>query len=336
MKFLKISLIALAIGGSLSSCLKAKNDFAGIREDEGSIVTSIAETQYINTDAQNIGFHFQAFSNFSFTQLPNEQVKFFTLHIGQPRKKMSGPMTVKVSMTALAGYTLPPAGAITIPSEISVPASDASSYDFTVKFAVNKTLLDPNDWYGATFTITSVSQGVFSALDKSVEVIFNGWPDWNPSKVTGRYVATTTITDAANVYRVNDNTRYFMLTEGDYATGAYVPNVIYPSDLYIYAFGSATFTSLYANNLSTGANVAIFNPVYRVDATGKVIDVLNRSTLVSLNPVFDASAPNSFVYTSNDERVLSVKYSVSLTLNSVTRLFTVTDKYVYDKIQAYY
>ena len=66
MKFIKLSFLILLVG-SLSSCLKAKNDFAGLRTDSGNIVISITEKQYINADAANIGFGFGTFANFSFT-----------------------------------------------------------------------------------------------------------------------------------------------------------------------------------------------------------------------------------------------------------------------------
>src|ERR1041385_1753541 len=100
MKFLKVIKYCAAafVLVLFTSCLKSKNDFAGLRTDDGNIVVSITETQYENTDANVIGFGFQYFANFSFTATPaTESVRFFTLHVSQPRsKKMSGPMTVKV------------------------------------------------------------------------------------------------------------------------------------------------------------------------------------------------------------------------------------------------
>ncbi len=335
---------------SLTSCLKAKSDFAGIREDKGSIVTSIKETQYLNVDAQNIGFHFNVFSNFSFNQLPNEQVKFFTLHVAQPRdNKVSGSMVVKVAMTPHPGwldangnviqaFVFPPAGAITIPSEITIPAQGGTSFEIPIKFAVNKALLNAANWYGAKFTVTTVSQGVVSSLDKSIDVAFNVDPAWvigassatfNTSRITGLYQATTTIVDANKVYGITNNTRKFYLLE----TGN---NVVDGVDLYQYAFGSANYDQLYGANLTLGTQTPIIPVRYVLDASGKVIDVRNSRTGLSLTPTFDASAPNSFVYTSNDERVLSVKYSVTLTLNAIPRVFTITDIYRYDNIQAFY
>src|SRR6476661_5253111 len=104
MKFIKYSFLVLIIG-TLTSCLKPKNDFAGIRTDKGTIVTSIKEKQYLNTDAQNIGFGFGAFTNFSFAAPATEQVKFFSLHIAQPREtKVSGDLKVKITMSALSGF----------------------------------------------------------------------------------------------------------------------------------------------------------------------------------------------------------------------------------------
>lgn len=336
MKFIKYSLFALVVV-SMASCLKPKNDFGGTRTDEGTIVTSITETQYLNTDAQNIGFHFGAFANFSFNTLPNESVRFFTLNVSQPReKRMSGNMTVRIEADTLPGFEPLPASALNVIQDVVIPASSASEINHPVRFTVNKTgLLDANH-YGVRFRILSVSQGIVSSLDDSVDVIINPWPAYNNSRYSGRYVATTTIVDSARVYGITNNTRPFVLTEGEYTAGSFDAGNIYPTDLYMYAFGSASALALVAPNMATGAQTNIVRPVYKVDGTGKVVDVLDRLTGLSLNPVFDNSAPNSFVYTSNDQRVLSVKYTVRLTLNGLNRPFTITDRYTYDAIQAYY
>jgi hypothetical protein len=91
-----------------------------------------------------------------------------------------------------------------------------------------------------------------------------------------------------------------------------------------------------AANLTTGTLTGIVPVRYVLDATGKVTDVKNSRTGVSLNPVFDTSFPNSFVYTSNDVRTLSVKYTVRLTVAGLNRPFTITDTGKYATIQAFY
>ena len=338
MKFIKYSLLAL-VAFTFASCLKAKNDFAGLREDEGQIVTSIAETQYINTDAQNIGFHFYIYNNFSFNTLPNESVKFFTLRISQPReKKMSGPMTVKFAASVGDhGYPLPPAGAIQI-ADVVVPASSANAFDFPVKFTVNKSLLDPSQHYGIKFTITSVSQGVASLGDNYVDVIINEDPadlgpyssaTFNTSKITGLYHMTTTVVDSAKALGVTNNTRQMYLIEN----GA---NNIDQLDLYLFAFGQAIADYTTVANMSTG-QITAFAPIrYVLDANGKIIDVRNSRTNVSLNPVFDPSSPNAFVYTANDVRTLQAKYTVRLTFSGLNRPFTITESGRYSTIQAMY
>src|SRR5258706_15149995 len=100
MKFIKYSFAAVALF-FFASCLKPKRDFAGLRTDPGGIVVSLAEAQYNSTDANVIGFGFQYFANFSFSSPATESVRFLTLHISQPRStKMSGPMTVKLTMVS--------------------------------------------------------------------------------------------------------------------------------------------------------------------------------------------------------------------------------------------
>jgi hypothetical protein len=330
MKFIKYSFALLSIV-FFSSCLKSENDLAGLREDPGGIVTSITETQYQNTDANVLGNGFQIFANFSFGAPANEAVRFLTLHISQPRTvKMSGPMKVKISMTAHPGtYTFPPAGAITI-SEIEVPASTAASFDFPVKFTVNKSLLDVNEWYGATFTITSVSQGVFSELDKSIDVVFNEDPFLNMSKYSCQYKWSSTVQDAANQVAIYNNTKPVFLYESS-------PNHLEILDM----FSGSAF--LYANNTTTGANTTVFKPRFNLDATGKITSITNLGSGAAgtvANITLDATSPNQIVYTSNDERSMNVKYTFDLTstINSVvtTRKVTVTEKYVYDQIQAMY
>jgi hypothetical protein len=340
MNFVKYSLIAAGLI-SFTSCLKPKADFGGTRTDAGTIVTSITEAQYINTDLQNIGYTFTGTSaNFSFAT-PNESVRFFTLHIAQPRDtKVSGSMTVRVAMSAAdpSLFTPLPAGAVTV-SDITVPASDAAGYDVPVMFTVNKALLDPTEFYGAVFTITSTSQGVFSELDKSVTVVINGADGThNTDRVFGRYLATTTIIDSANLYRIHENKRPYILSQGIWNPfgGQFtsVPNRIYLQDLLWYGLtGASVANSLQAYNTVTGATTEIVRPIYVMDATGKVTDVLNRLTNTTLSPVFDNSVSNQFTYTSNTVRTLTVKYTVRLTVGAVTQPFTITDSYTYDPNQ---
>jgi hypothetical protein len=339
MKFIKYSFLIVIIG-SFASCLKPKNDFAGLRDDNGSIVVSIAEAQYLSADVQNIGYHFSAFTNFNFAAPATEEVKFFTLHVSQPREtKMSGPITAKITMTPLAGFTAPPANSITI-ADVSIPASNAASFDFPVKFNVNKAALNPANHYGATFTISSVSQGVAGKLDGTVDVIFNEeHPDngtlFNNSRFVGRYQWTSTVTDPAGQYGITNNKKPVNLHEN-------VAGRLDVFDFGAWALSAATtFPFLWANNLATGANTALFAPRYVLDANGKVTAIVNQSATAAVtNITLDASGANQFTYTSNDNRKLEVKYSFSLTTTingaPVTRTVTVSEKYEYDMIQAFF
>ena len=339
MRFIKYFFLVFLIG-SLASCLKSKNDFAGLRTDPGTIVTAITEKQYLNTDAQNIGYGFQVFTNFSFTTPTTEDVRFFTLHVSQPReKKLSGNLLVKFTMTALTGYTLPPAGAISMPSEITVPASSASSFDFPVRFTVNKAAFDPAEHYGATFTITGVNQGVFSELDKSLEVVFNADAGYNTSRYTGRYKWTSTVQDPANQFTITNNTKPANLYED-------APNELSVFDFVAYGLtgNSVLPYNIYAFNTVTGASVALFAPNYILDNNGKVTSVVNASppstTITVTDVTIDPSAPNQFTYTSNDNRSMIVKYKFTLTttINGVVtpRTVKVSESYVYDNLQAFY
>ncbi|HSU28385.1 MAG TPA: hypothetical protein VLJ68_08385 [Chitinophagaceae bacterium] len=346
MKFIKLSLLILLVG-SLSSCLKAKNDFAGLRTDSGNIVISITEKQYLNADLSNIGFGFQAFANFSFST-PNEAVRFFTLHVSQPRdKKMSGPITVHVVMTNVGGYDPVPANAVSV-VDVVIPQSSAMAFDVPVTYSVNKALLNTANWYGATFTITSVSEGVFSDLDKSLEVIFNDDPFFNTSKYTGRYKWKSTVSDPAGQFLAINNTKPVNLEEN-------AANNLDPFDFEAFVLsGNAAYRYLWANNTSNGANTAIFRPRYVLDATGKVTSITNQSNVAAsssattvvlvntavTNIVVDPSTTNQFTYTSNGVRTMTVKYSFDLTttINSVvtTRKVTVTESWTYDAVQAFY
>lgn len=327
MKLIKYSFLALAIV-SLTSCLKSKNDFAGMREDPGSIVTSITEAQYINTDAQNVQLGYSTvYANFNFLAPATEEVKFFTLHVSQPREnKLSGNLIVKVSVANAAGLTPLPAGAVAV-GDITVPASSAASFDVPVKFSVNKAVLDVNEHYGAVFTITSVSQGVYSDLEKTVTVALNLDPFYNESKYTARYVWTSTVEDAVKQYGVTHNSKPVLFLEDS-------PGEMGISDVYS---GSASLT---ANNLSTGASTSIFAPVYVLDNSGKVTSILNGSGSAAVSGItLESGSPNQFTLTSNNERKLEVKYSFTLTTTingtPTPRKVTVTETFEYDKMQVY-
>ena len=339
MRLIKYSFYA-ALLFSFTSCLKAKSDVGGILTDQGQIVTSVSESQYINTDLQNIGFHFThaSFANFDLSTPGTESVKFFTIKVTQARdKKMSGDMTVKFSSDPVTGYDPLPAGAVTF-SDLVIPANSAPSFEVPVFFTVNKTLLNPANFYAVHVDIETVSQGVVNQIDGGIEVIFNPDPAFNVSPYTGRYQSTTTIVDSADILEINNNTRPYILSEGRYDpffTGSiFQDNLIYPTDLQIYGLGSTTAYALYTVNKNTGAQTALFRPVYRIDNTGKVIDVLDRTTLASLNPVFDASSPNRItVGARNDQKRMDVKYRIRLTASSLNRWFDVTETYLYDKLQ---
>lgn len=359
MKFAKYSLIAAGIV-SMTSCLKAKSDFGGTREDAGTIVTAISEAQYINTDLQNIQFHFTGTSaNFAFNTA-DEDVKFFTLHVAQPRDtKVSGSMTVKITATnadaAAAGYDPFPLanlsfGSISGSSRVgtyTVPANGGDAFDVPVMIRVTKAGLDASKYYALNFTISDASQGTVSELDKSIFVLVNGGnAEHNNSRVTGRYVARTTITDSANLFGASNNTRPYILTEGRWnpfglAGGAtsFQANTIVPTDLQIYGLGSSTAFNIYAFNKATGVSTAIVSPAYVIDATGKVINVVTRASIAAATPtplpglVIDPSFENKFTYTNNTTRTLRVKYTFRATVGGVNQPFTITDEYYYDPVQ---
>lgn len=359
MRLIKYSFLA-ALLVTFTSCLKSKNDLGGLANDPGTVLASISESQYINTDLQNIGFHFShnSFANFSYTT-PNEPVKFFTIKVTQTRDtKMSGDMKIRFKTSPYAGQGFPgaivydavPAGAIVVPADstITIPANAASVFEYPVYFTINKALLDPTKLYGIEFELVSANQGKVNTSDNHIAVVFNGLTNANgdalpSSRINGRYVATTNIQDSARAFGITNNTRPYILSEGRYdpwwlgAQGsAFQANHIFATDLQIYGLGSTTAFSMYALNLATGAQTQLVQVVYRIDATGKVVDVLNRATLTSLNPVFDNSVSNSFVYTDNDTRELNVKYTIRLTVGGLNRPFTITERYTYDPMQVYF
>jgi hypothetical protein len=337
MKFIKYSFVFAGLL-FLTSCLKPKNDFGGMRTDKGDVVLAITEQQYLSSDLNNIGFEWSgAFANFSFTDPGStETVRFFHVHVSQPRDvKIKGSMTVDFTMSDLDGYTLPPSGAITI-APITIPATSELSFDVPVYFSVNKTLLDPDEHYGATFTISSASQGIIAENEKSVPLIINEDADYNESKYTGVFQWVSTVTDAANLYGVDNNKKpNVQLFEDD-------PGELYLMDWPPFALGDATGAQrIWAFNKTNGVSTSIFAPVYHLDASGKITSITNGSGTASVtNITLDPSAPNKYVYTSNYDRVMEVKYSFDLTgaVNGVTqtRKVTVSEKWTYAKLQIGY
>lgn len=327
MKFIKISFLALLLV-SFTSCLKTKNDFAGQRDDKGQVVTAILEQQYLTGDNNNLGFGYTIVQTFDFAAPATESVKFFTLHISQPRDtKVSGNLVVNITAVAAPGAALPPAGAVTFPTSITVPAQGGTAYDFPVKFTVNKAALNPAVAYGITFTITGVSQGQYSALENTVDVYLDN------SKVEARYDETSTVTDPNPVtaatggsYGVDGNRRVVeILPTLGLANGA--------ADRFdVYNWYLNTYSVTAANKL-TGAPTSIFTPRYKIDlTTGKLLDVLNRSTGASLGATIDPSS--GFTYNANDDRTFIAKYTLPLTIGGVTRTFSINQQYKVSMIQA--
>ncbi|RYZ22563.1 MAG: hypothetical protein EOO16_08565 [Chitinophagaceae bacterium] len=353
MKIFKYSALALLAAFSLSSCLKAKNDFGGTLEDEGTIVTSIYEQNYQKNARANLGLTYRIAANFSFAT-PNEAVRFFNLQISQPREtKLSGPMTVNFQMTALplttvlspvngaglpaalpaAGTTVAlPAAAVSI-QPITVQPSDAPDFRVPVIFNVDKSQLVPGTRYGARFYITSASQGVVAKYDSYIDVYINFGATYNTSRYTGRYVGTTTIRDSLGFFNITNDTKQFRIFEGDPFGAGFMANIITPVARY-----SSQYSLSAVDTRTGGYTHELAGNYYVLDAAGKVIDVQDAyNGGASLNPVFDNSAPNAFVITNNYTRVLHVKYRVRLDpeANGQLRAFDVEERFVYDEIQAF-
>ncbi len=350
MKYIKYSfLLALVVG--FSSCLKNSRDIGGLLSDKGSIVTSISESAYLNTDAQNIGAGYvYTNANFNFLTRPNEAVKFFTLKISQPlQTKLSGPLVLKVTTSAYdaqsGGSPYPfapadvPAGAIKI-TDITVPASSDKLIIVPVLFTVNKTLLDPNQDYGIKFTLSSANQGVISEGDKSINVIFN-YSDYsaniNASDYEANYTYKSVIVDPSGEVGINNNKTMYLIHPNS-TTLEYV-------DLYVYALTApsqrADIKFLIANNFSTGARTALFRPNFTIDGSGKVTGITNASGTTSVtNLALDPTGSNKFVYTSNNNRTLSLKYTFTYTttINGVItpRTVKVSEDFSYDPNQIYF
>jgi hypothetical protein len=320
MKLIKISAFAFLLF-SFSSCLKAKNDFAGMRTDPGEVVTAVLEKQYLTGDDNNLAFGYSIYSTFPFTGAA-ETPRFFTLHISQPKAKVSGSIKVKISMTPITSGVDPlPAGAVTMPAEFNIPAQGGSAFDFPVRLAVNKAVLDPAGFYGITFTITSVDQGIYSELEKSVDVYFYS------AVYDARYKNTLTVVDANDLFEIDNNLKTNMVLEGLTTAGAF-------DILDLYSGNHAVTVA----NKTTGAATALFNPVYQTDpTTGKLTGVFARGVAptfigANLNATIDASS--GWTYGANDTRVFVAKYTLTLTVSGVARVFTVSDKYEWNAPQA--
>ena len=342
MKYIKYSfLIAIVIG--FSSCLKNSRDIGGLLTDKGSILTTISEKAYINTDAQNIGFGYDhTTANFNFKKRATESVKFFTLKIAQAREtKLSGPLVVKVTMTNQSGFDPLPAGAITV-TDITVPASNNALIVFPVFFTVNKANLDVSKTYGVNFKLTSVNQGAISAGDGDINVDINysdfnsGTDTYNASDFAGNYRYTNSVVDAANEFGLNNNRTAYLLE--------YSPNVVEYADLYYYGLTGAYIGNLTANVFSTGASRTLFRPRFTFDGSGKVISVTQSplaGTSAAVTAItLDPTGVNAFVYSANNVRSLKVKYSFTYTstINGVVtpRTVKVSEEFSYDPDQVYF
>ena len=342
MKYIKYSfLIAIVIG--FSSCLKNSRDIGGLLTDKGSILTTISEKAYINTDAQNIGFGYDhTIANFNFQKRTTESVKFFTLKISQAREtKLSGPLVIKVTMTNLSGFEVLPAGAITV-SDITVPASTNALIVFPVFFTVNKANLDISKTYGVNFKLTSANQGAISVADGNINVEINysdfnsGTNTYNTSDIAGNYGYTNSVMDAANEFGINNNRTAYLLE--------YDPNEVEYADLYYYGLTGAYIGNLEANVFATGARRTLFRPRFSLNSTGNVTAVSQSPLAAASTAVtaiaLDASGVNAFVYTLNNVRTLKVKYSFTYTssINGVVtpRTVKVSEEFSYDPNQIYF
>jgi hypothetical protein len=338
MKLIKFSFL-FAFLAAFSSCLKGKEDVGGLLNDKGSILTTISEKAYINTDGQNIGAGYDhTNANFNFTKRPNESVKFFTLKISQPREtKMTGPLVVKVTATPISGYTALPAGAVSV-TDINVPQSASDLVLYPVFFNVNKALLDPNEEYAVNFTLSSANQGAISELDKSINVVLN-YSDFsqslNVSDYEANYNYSSSVVDPVNQFGINNRKPMYLIQVN--------PTTIDYMDLYVYALTGAQSDgkNLIVNNFATGARTSLFQPRFTVDASGNITAVLNANGAAAVtNLALDPTGINKFVYTSNTVRTFNVKYTFTLTttINGVVtpRTVRVSEDFSYDANQIYF
>jgi hypothetical protein len=333
MKILKYSVFALFLL-SFTSCLKSRNDIGGMLTDNGSILTTIAESEYIDQDNNVIGFGYYANANFSYTTEANEEVKFFTARVTQPRStKLSGSLKLKITMTSIGGDAIP-AGAITIPADYEIPAFSENVKDIPIKLKVNKALLNPAGDYAATFTITAASQGAVSQTNNKLDVYFHN------HKFAGRYTVETTVTDPANMVKIYKNTKPVLL-DYDVFFG-YGPGYLSFVDEYFYGLSGSTqgFSTLVDNLVSgtTAVRYALIYPTFEYNAAGSLTQVYNSLTGASYAVTLNADASNKLVYTSNDNKTFEISYNVTATapLTSTTtssRSFKIVEKYTYHPIQ---
>lgn len=328
-----------------SSCLKTKNDFAGLRTDNGGIVVSILEDEYIDQDNNVIGFGYQPFAHFDFGGA-DEDVKFFTAHITQTKDaRVKG--TMKLTITAQNGSGTPvPAGAITIPATYDIPAFDSVAADVPIMFKVNKSLLDPNESYSVVFTITGSDQGAVSLNKSSIEVVLY------PGKYYGRYTVETTVTDPLNVYKITSNTKPVLLDDLLLSFGprpAAIDNQQYLSfidEYYVGLTGSDEGLGLLVDDLTSGTSSpegVLIYPTYHLDASGKVDGVFNTLTGDNYNVTFTNDLSNQMVYTDNAHRTMEVSYDVVVDApapggTTQSRKFHVQEKYKYhlDQVRIFY
>src|SRR5258705_2962731 len=131
------SLIIVAMTGTMvfTSCLKSHNT-TDLLDDNGSIVTAIADvgprggTNVITVTATPV----------------IETVDFITLRVYAPgNNKPSGPVHVKLAVTAASGYDQIPASGYSLPLEYNVPVGTTG---LTIPITLNKNSLDLTKNYG--------------------------------------------------------------------------------------------------------------------------------------------------------------------------------------------
>lgn len=318
----------------LSSCLKEKNDIGGLRTDKGGIAITIAEVEYIQQDNNVIGFGYYANANFDFTALPNEEVKFFSVRISQPREvKVSGSLKLKVSMQSIGGDAIP-AGAITIPADVEFPAFEGVVKDYSAKFRVNKALLNPAGDYAARFTITGSDQGVVSETGKTIDVYFHN------SKYYGRYMVETTVTDPAGYIKIDRNIKPVLLDDPGYWGLAPTSGLSFVDEYWLGFIGTTAGFGTHTNNLtnsSTVSNYVLLNPTFQLNASDNLTGILNSLSGANYGITLNGDAPNKFEYVANDDRTFSISYNITVTaplpVGTSSRAFKVVEKYTYHPIQ---
>lgn len=335
-----IQLIFLFVVMSVfTACVKSKNDWAGLRTDSGSVVISILEDEYIDQDNHVIGFGYAPFANFDFTG-PDEDVKFFTVHIAQPRsKKLNGTLKLSISASNGSGDPLP-AGALTIPSTVDIPAFDGTEKDVPILFHVNKTNLDPASYYSVVFTIDDADQGVVSSNAKQVEVFLY------PGKYYGRYMVETTVTDPLGFLQIEKNTKPVLLDDLAFTYGRPAsiddPNYLsFIDEYYVGLTGSSAGLSTFVNNLTSGTTAprySLLYPTFHLNASGTVDGVFDTRNGSDLNATFTNDLSNKFVFNNNGDRTFEVSYNVTLTApvsggGTQSRNFNVKEKYTYHPVQ---